>query len=69
MGCMNETFFSNKRKEFIADKFGNIGTAIIIAFVIGEFLSAEPIHYTRFIIGFGGAIVLYYLGTIVTPKN
>lgn len=66
---MREEFLSKKRKEFIADKFGNIGTAIIISFVIGEFLSDQSFHYPRFIIGFGGAIVLYCLGTIVTPRD
>ena len=62
-------FFTKKRKVFIANKLGEIGTAIIIAFMIGEFVSTKDFHYLKFLIGFGAAIVLYMFAIIVTPKN
>ncbi len=62
-------FFSIKRRNFIANKLGEIGTAIIIAFVIGGFISNENFNYLRFLIGFGAAIMLYIFAIIVTPKN
>lgn len=66
---MLANFFTKKRKEFIANKLGEIGTALVIAFVIGEFVSQTPFNYPKFIIGFGIAIVFFISATIATPKN
>jgi hypothetical protein len=66
---MKEGFFSKKRRKFIADAFREIGTAVVISLVIGEFVSNEPFSYQRFLIGLGSAIVFYAFGTIVTPKE
>lgn len=62
-------FFTKSRKKFVASKLGDIGTALIIAFVIGELLSDKAFNYYKFILSLIVAIVFYSFATIATPKN
>ncbi len=66
---MAKEVISKKRREFIAYKFGEIGTAVIASLVIGEFLSNEPFHYERFIVALGVASVAYICGALVMPNE
>ena len=66
---MLANFFTQNRKNFIANKLGEIGTAIIIAIVIGEFLSEHHFNYLRFITGLSIAFVCYMFASIVMPKD
>lgn len=66
---MTRGIISKKRREFIAHKFGEIGTAVIASLVIGEFLSNEPFHFERFIIALSVASVAYICGALVMPNE
>lgn len=66
---MTEIFLTKKRREFIANRFGDIGNAVLIALVIGEFVSSEPFNNLRFSVGLGIVIAFYVFGAITIPKE
>ncbi|MBI4359572.1 MAG: hypothetical protein HY564_00570 [Candidatus Jacksonbacteria bacterium] len=66
---MVEIFLTKKRREFIANRFGDVGNAVLIALVIGEFVSSEQFNFLRFSVGLGIAIAFYAFGAIIIPKE